>query len=55
MAHIIHLILLMQDYSDFYKAATIKLIVSHDFDMVKPTLPPGKKMMARKKTNYKFI
>ena len=25
------------------KAATIKLIVSHDFGMVKPTLPPGKK------------
>ncbi len=23
------------------KAATIKLIVSHDFAMVKPTLPPG--------------
>ena len=28
------------------KAATIKLIVSHDFAMVKPTLPPGKKTMA---------
>ncbi len=25
------------------KAATIKLIVSHDFAIVKPTLPPGKK------------
>ncbi len=26
-----------------FKAATTKLIVSHDFDIVKPTLPPGKK------------
>ncbi len=25
------------------KAATIKIIVSHDFGMVKPTPPPGKK------------
>ena len=25
------------------------LIVSHDFDMVKPTLPPGKVTMVRKK------
>ena len=31
------------------QAATIKLIVSHDFEMVKPTLPPGKKTMAPKK------
>ena len=37
------------------KAATIKLIiVSHDFAMVKPTLPPGKKMMAPKKTKITF-
>ncbi len=32
------------------KAATIKLIVSHDFNVVKPTLPPGnKKQWPRKK------
>ncbi len=30
-------------------AATIKLIVSHDFDMLRPTLPPGKKTMTLKK------
>ena len=32
------------------RAATIKFIASHDFDMVKPTLPPGiKKTMALRK------
>ncbi len=37
------------------KAATIKLIVSHDFDMVKATLPPWNKNDGpEKKTNYKF-
>ncbi len=32
-----------EKYWTLPKAATIKLIVSHDFAMVKPTLPPGKK------------
>ncbi len=31
------------------KAATDRLIVSHDFDMVKATVPSGKKTMAPKK------
>ncbi len=39
----------------FSEAATIKLIVSHDFDMLKHTLPPGKKNDGPEKTNYKLI
>ncbi len=42
---------------------TIKFIVSHDFDMAKPTLPPGKKnddpekkqtLNSRKANNFNY-
>ena len=42
-------------YRSTPQAATIKSTVSHDFVMVKPTLPPGKKQTMTQKKNHNII